>query len=441
MRLCIGACLLLGLGWGGWKLYEMQRGLSRARELVGQRRYEDARRQVAGYLRLHPSDAEAHLLMAEAWIKDDASDESPRRRAETAAALLQQIPAEDPRAAFARLQEARARLLILHQAGRAERLLRESLRLDPDGYQANFLMWKLLDATGRHPQSGPFFWRVYESSRAAERPARLRDWYLSEFFPQTSNVVLDEALGVGSRPNISPTLDRLLLFRNAEPDVPANHAAVARYLVQTHSPQLALETLGKVPDQAAAMNDADYVAVLFETLLELGEFDKAKACFSRWPEPHAGYTYARCEAMLKDRVLKDYSGAAVSYRRALSFRPGHFDWLTMTSLAHCLTKLGRHREAAKLRDRVQEMTERIMTNERMQSFKEKLANLNDPAILRQLSGLYADLGLDRESQAWDECRERLVSSFPSSSRSVDEDGEQRTGRRKTPPSHKPLKSP
>jgi tetratricopeptide (TPR) repeat protein len=396
-------------GYGGFRLYQMQRGLFRARQLADVGKYPAAREQLKSYLRLHPSDSAAYLLMAELLVKDDESSEPVLDRVPAALSWLEQVPDNCAESAVARLQEARLHLLFYQRAGRAERLLQRSLQRNPESLDGNLLMWKLMVLTGRQPESGPYFWKVYERSPDEGRGSLLRDWYFSEFDANTLCEPFDDAFGI---PKVDPQqrtpreFRRYLRFRSAEPDEPRNGAALARYMLIKGDPKTALELLRKYSPDFDATDDPVVIQVLFETYVELGDFERAIRVFRRWPEPHSGFRYWRFRGMYEEEVLKKPERAVQSFDHALATDAGKVDWLSMTRLEHCLMRIGQTDRAAKVRERV-ERIRKIMNSAQRVRLHEALRRLNDPESLQPVIEFYRKLDRRHEVTEWERYCRRL----------------------------------
>lgn len=401
-----GAVLLVATGSAGYWIWFSESGLERGRLAADRHDWGEVRKHLEGYLQRHPDDAPARLLLAEACVKDDAGD--PRESVERAIGHLRQIGDGSPLAAQARLQEARLTLLILMKPARAERLLRRSLELEADSYEANLLMWKLLDLTGRHIASRDYFWRVYEMSPNSERGLRLRDWFFSEFFPETANAHFHSVFGAKRGDKIPASINLLAKFRESEPDAVCVHAALAAYYLDTGNRNSSLELLKEAPNLQEAMRDPLYVSVLFETLVDLGELQKAKSCFENWPRPHSGYLYWRAAGIFQQDVLNDPSRAVVNFKKSLSTWPAKFDWKLMMRLSGCLRKIDRSGEAERIRSRVEYLTTRVLTNGYTRRLRKRLGGLSDPSVAAELVNFYREFGLVKEAEAWKNYRQRLL---------------------------------
>jgi thioredoxin-like negative regulator of GroEL len=399
-------CILVAVaGISAYSFWMKACGFKLAQQAAGVGNWSTVRRHLSEYLDLYPSDQEARLLMAEAIVKRDIGD--PRKSAEQAIVHLQKIHGKSLRAATARLQEARLSFLILQQPARAERLLHESLTVAPDSFDANYLLWKLLDLTGRHIISAEYFWKVYELTPQSERGERLREWYLAEFYPETANESFLTAFGATAVGKIPASVNLLVKFRESEPQAGCVHAALAKYYLENGKPGSAMDLLKESPDLSQSMQDPFFVAILFETLIELGEFEKARKCFQQYPEPHTGYLFWRTEGIFRQHVVNDAAAAVSSYEQCLTTWPAKFDWNVMVRLSDCLRKAGRRDDAENLKSRVTRLTTEELTIEKTSQLRDGLRKLNDSEIVSEVRDLYRTLGLEAESNAWEEYRRDL----------------------------------
>ncbi|MAG92177.1 MAG: hypothetical protein CMJ48_00280 [Planctomycetaceae bacterium] len=410
-RLVLLSCgVLVVAGSVGYWWWSIESEMENARQAIERGDWKPARAHLTRYLDWHPQDPAAHLLMAEALVKDDSrtSDDFVQQAIEH----LHQIGDDAPLSARARLQEARLALLILREPARAEHLLRRSLKLNPDSYEANFLMWKVLDLTGRHINSREYFWRVYELSPETERASRLRDWFFAEFYSETANEPFTRALGAEKIGKIPASVNLLVRFRESEPAASFVHAALAAYYLESGKPKSSLELLKEAPDLAHAMQDPFFVAALFEALVDLGEFQKAKRCFEQFPRPHSGYLFWRCEGIYRQHVLNDAAAAVEPYTHASTCWPAKFDWNLMMRLSECLRKVGRNNEAERVQSRVKHLTTKVLTRERTSQLRNRVGNLNNPFLAQEICSLYREFGLTREADAWEEHRQSLLRYSP-----------------------------
>ena len=211
-------------------LWHVEGALDRGRDLLERHQPAEARSEIRRYLWLHRNDDQALLTLAEAWARDD---ELPAHEAANQAlALLDRISADSPLAGQARLQSARLRLLILHQLCQAERDLAEALRHQPESFDANYLMWKVLDLTRRFNRVEPYFRRAFAAAPEDRRESLLREWYFSQFSTFIAASEFDQMLGFAATGEPSDAIiehRRLSEFLRAEPGCALNHAVLANW--------------------------------------------------------------------------------------------------------------------------------------------------------------------------------------------------------------------
>jgi tetratricopeptide (TPR) repeat protein len=201
----------------------------------------------------------------------------------------------------------------------------------------------------------------------------------------------------------------LVQFREIEPEAAFLHAAIANYFLDLGNLNSTMEMLKEAPDLERAMKDSFYVAVLFDALVDLGEFPKARICFEQYPQPHAGYLFWRTEGMFQDHVERDNAAAVRAYRQALTTPPAKFDWGLMSRLSVCLRKSGEVDESQSIQAQVDHLTTDVLTAERTSHLRQIISRLDDPEVARELREFYAEFGLQREVAAWQEQENRLRS--------------------------------
>lgn len=412
-RVAVGAVLAAVAGLSLAMVY-VQGSRAKAEDLARHGLWPPARRHLQRYLWLHPRDGQARLLMAEALVKDDRV---PNEEAvEKALEHLGRISDHSPQGAIARTQEGRLLLLLEHKPARAERSFRRAIELDPNALEAHDLLWRLMVLTRRSDLTEEVFWRVYELTPEESRGERLREWYMSQFYPVTASSPLDRAMGILGE-NESPTAKteaaRLINFRNSEPDEPLAYAALARWFIAEGDPKFALEVLAQASEKVDnAREDSFFLAALIECLIDLGEFERAGACFEQWPEPGSGYEFWKWQAIILDEVHGRYSEALEPYDRALSIWPGMVDWPTRFRKANCLARCGDHRGAEAERAKAKVMEE-LMTEETARRIFRAIGYLRNPTELELAAEFYDKLNRPREAACWRREIERLVTPLPS----------------------------
>lgn len=307
--------------------------------------------------------------------------------------------------------EGRLTFLILCRPARAERLFRRALELDPDQFDSNYLLWKLMDMTERYFYSEPSFRATFRLVSEEERPHRLREWYLSQFNPLSACAEIDGLMGF--RGPTEPASEqvayrRLSTFLEREPDSPITAAAMAQWHLRNRRRDAALEVLQGIPDYAS-VNEPFFVGTLAEVLLALGKTKQAATVFENWTTATTGYQYWRVAGIIEQEVFSDFAKAVECYDRALAIWPGPSDWLTMHRRFRCLAVLGRGEAAADARRR-SEQVESLMELELHQRLKRALLDLRDPSGLAELVTFYGSLDRPWEKQAWQAVIDRLQSS-------------------------------
>ena len=389
-----------------WWRDSIQQDLKKATQAAARGSWELVVNHLNRYLRYHPDDADSQLLIAEAYIRSD--DGEYRENVRRAVFHLQQVKANSELAARARLQEGRLSLLLLKEPGTAERLIKESLRLQSDSLEANLLMWQLLDVTGRHVLSDPYFWQAFELSSPSQRGILLGDWFLSEFYPEQLHAELFRQMGVTAVGKIPASVNLLVHFREAEPDAHFLHAALANYYHDLGNLAGTMDLLKESPDVPAAMTDPFFVSVLLEALIDLGEFKKAEDCFKEFPLPHEGYLYWRSESMYLDFVQHDSAASVQSLRKALATPPGKFDWGLMTRLSVCLQKTGAIEESDQIQKRIDTLTREVLTVEDTSLLRNLLRDIRQSGVAEKFAHFYGKFGLEREVSAWNDYKYESV---------------------------------
>ena len=402
--------IVMGLAWGGYEVARQQAGYSKAVELAQFGLWGKAREALAGYLKLHANDAKARLFMAELWINDDQllSDESLPR----AFAQLSQISATSPLAATARTQEAKLQFLVQHRPVAAEKSLRTAISLDDNSIEAHQILCKVLEVTQRYHETEPLFWRIYELSPPEQRVARLRDWYMSQFFPQTVNEEMDVQLGIAAAPHsaLPSEASRYMRFRETEPQEPLGRAALARWTQRRGQPREALSLLDVGDEQIDnEFEDPFLLSTLIDLLIELGEYERADQRFQAWPGSREGFDYWRLRAVILEEVHGDFESALKAYDEALRIWPGPAEWRLMHRKAGCLARAGQREVASAMRVQA-DVVEALMEDDVHQRLRFLLGSLDNPDKLKEVVAFYRKLGRTREATAWSREVARLMAA-------------------------------
>lgn len=400
---------LLGTGaYFGITRIGAQRSLQRARTAIGLNDWRTARVELRSYLAVFPSNENARLQLAEAFFKDSALNSE--RAVSSAIQQLDFIRRDSPLWPTARIQEARMCLFVRMQSHQAELLLREALTVAPDNMDAHYVLWKLLDLTGRSHLAEPHFRKVLESTPLERRPFCLREWYMSQFYPATANPELDRQMGFLEPGAVHDSLTefrRLVKFREQEPRAALNHATVARWFSLEGDPKKALESLQQALDVTdTPLEEPFFVATLAQVLFDLGEFDRALKIYQTWPGEPSGYEYFRLGAIFSDEVEQDFEKAIRCYREVIAVWPGQADWQIQNRLARCLAKAGNEAAAETTRQQAKSV-ELLMETTVHSPLRRLLANPDQLEICLQMTQFYEQLGLAFESSHWREQVRRL----------------------------------
>lgn len=390
--------VLAGAAAIGW----LETAFRRADRYARSGLWPETRVELTRYLRLHPGSDAAHLSFAEACVRDE--DLSRTDGIAWATAHLGQVSDASPLAAMARSQEGRLELLLRLRPFRAEQSFRRAIEVNPRAVDPYFMLWKLGDLTGRSHLYEAEFWRVYEASSPAERGGRLREWFMSQFFPATANPELDGVIGsLDAERNAARTeARRYIQFRDAEPDGPYGYAALGRWFEQEGDPKFALAMLEKGEREApAAARDPLFLASMVNALIAVGELERAAAVVDGWSAPRDGYEYWLSVGQIRHELREDLAGALEAYGKALEFWPGPADWRTLNRQATCLNRLRRADEAARLRKRIAKI-EALTSDAKLRSLRSALGVIDQPARAQELVDFYRELGRARESRAWED---------------------------------------
>ncbi len=410
VRRLLVVAIAVALAWGGYQVAQRQLGYSRAIELAQFQLWGKARDALGGYLQLHPSDAEARLLMAELWVSDDQLFTDVT--VPNALDQLRQVPSNSPLAAAARIQEAKLQFLVQHRPVAAEKSLRTAISLDENSIEAHQLLCRVLETTARYHETESLFWKIYDVSPPEQRAVRLREWYMSQFFPQTANDDLDVRMGITAAQTGTLPVEavRYLRFRETEPNEPLARAALARWTSRSGQPREALSLLDvgdeKIDNELA---DPFFVATLIDLLIDLGEYERADQRFRAWPGAREGFDYWRLKAIILEEVHQDFVSALEAYDQALQTWPGPAEWRLMHRKAGCLARAGDRDQASQVRSRAEEV-EKLMEEGVHQRLRYVLGFLDDPDGLKEVIAFYRQLGRPREVTAWSREVARLVAA-------------------------------
>lgn len=413
----LGAGIYFGYGYA--TRLSARQALQRAQVAIQLHDWITVRIELGRYLQVFSSDESARLNLAEAYFKDATLNSE--QAVSLAIQQLGHISRESSHWPAARVQEARMSLFAQLQPHRAESLLLDLLATHPENVDANYVLWKLYDLTGRSHLAEPHFHKVLEATPDEQRPFRLREWYLSQFYPATANPELDQLMGFHEPSevrNAVTELRRLQVFRDREPKAAVNHAIVARWYSLEGDPKSALRILQEALDVSdTPLQDPFFVSTLTQVLFDLGEFDNALKYFLAWPGERSGYEYARLRAILADEVERNYARAIDSYRQVISVWPGHADWRIQYRLARCLAKSGDEQAAEEMGRKAKEV-ELLMEEDVHSPLRRMLVKPDQLEICKRMTQFYEQLGLEFEAKHWRDQVHRLQNNSDRSAKSA-----------------------
>lgn len=398
-RLLILLVLVLVLSCG---LYyaRLLGGLDRARAYLRQGEAIAAQDELRTYMWLKPGDANSYLLMAEALLHDKAHE--PKDAAAQAVEYLDMIPDQSPQAAESLMRQARLYFLILHKPAAAEACLHRSLNIDANSFDANYLMWKLLDMTERSDLSEPYFWKSLELDKPEQKAFRLREWYLSQFHPASANELFDRRMGFlndDEEPSNESEFKRLFAFHTNEPEAVMTHAALANWFHRKGN----LNESGRVLDGAIELPDAASNEFLARAAVaihfDLGEFDDVHVWLERLTADSHEYAFWAWTGRVADEIDDDPKAAIAAYSKAATIWPGHIDWEGMHRQVRCLQRLDHADGLDQLRAKTKQIQE--LTNAtNHEVLRELLSDLRSIKTHQAMAKFYTSLGRERESQMW-----------------------------------------
>lgn len=386
-----------------------QIALSQGRKLFEAEIWPQARQELAKYLRVFGGDDEARMMMAEAYVFDSelATDDATKR----AIIHLQKIPPDSKLAGDARLREARLTFLIIQKPHRAELLTRQAIEQNANELFAQQLLLTILNMTGRHELSEDVFWRVYELSDPDERPLRLREWYMSQFFPGAANEELDRMMNIlapGERSTPTTISRRYVRFREREPRSPITHAALAQWCQQEGDPDFGKTLVDAAAKELKESQESPFfLATQISVYLDLGEIEKAQECLEHWPKDDRSQPYWLWKGVIAQDAEGKPDKAMEAYDKALAMWPSHMDWRLRHRRAECLARLNRSDEAEAERKRAKS-TQDLLKPDLHRVIRDSLGYLGDAEKLKVVVEFYDRLGRKREADCWREHVARLT---------------------------------
>ncbi|MCA8996681.1 MAG: hypothetical protein KDA80_06845 [Planctomycetaceae bacterium] len=395
--------LLIGVNVMIW----LRGSLETARIARQRGNWSTTRAAAERYLILDPGNLEARMLAADGYFQDDSLDSVEAARA--AISHYQKIPDQSEQGGLARSMEGRAAFLVLQEPSRAERLFLKAIEQDPDLFDAHYLLWQLDNMTERFYACEQHFREVYRLCPVDERPHRLREWYFSQFSPLSACGELDLLMGFRQQrelPSEEIAFRRLSAFAEYEPNEPNTLAALAQWHLRNQSREAALQVLEKIRDSPAAQASPFYMATLLETLIELGQFERADEVYAAWPKNGQEYYAKKVQGIYFQEVQGELEKAFEKYTEASEIWPGPTDWLMLNRRSRCLALLGRKEESAQAGELASQME--AMTDLSVHTkIRNALMNWENPNNLETIVDFYESLSRPWEANSWREVAKNL----------------------------------
>jgi tetratricopeptide (TPR) repeat protein len=346
--------------------------------LIAARRWDDAERRLADYLRAHPRDVRANLLMAQVALARDVP------KPERALHHLDRIDGGDVRIRTTVLLHRGKALSELGRNDEAEAAWKGALRLDPTAPEVGWNLLGLYYVQGRRNEAH----RLAMELHAVEPDPRDRVQLLLELVRQDAKPIGPDSLIRTLEPIVrARPADRhtaialgLALVRNSRAD---EGLAILRGLVDRH-PEDEDARLGLLLGLDEARRPADLVEVL-------AGLPRALADDSRFQRYRAAVAQER----------GDWGAAATGYLRAWQADPSDFQ--VLYRLSRALRAAGRSEEAGRFDAAVrgaQRAREDVLALYEEANAVKDLGTAPHPELYRRLADLRERTGRPDEALAW-----------------------------------------
>ena len=374
-----GATLIAGLcGLVLRREADPNRDLAASCALARDRRFDQAQAVLVGYLRAHPDDAKANLLMAQFAL--DRPDPHPNLALEH----LRKIGATTPQAAAvvqfctgkAHYQRARFDL--------AEAAWKEAIRLDPTVPEAGWALFDLLGSERRGEEAHELGLRLHESE--PDRRDRVR--YLLEL-ARLDLYKPDPA-------------SQAIMFEPVARQNPENlplAVTVGQALIRASRSDQGLEVLraalGRHPGSLEAWD------AWLTGLDEAGRPDEFTKEFARLPEALAADPrFAKHEGLVAQRA-RDWRKAVHAFKRALAFEP--FDGAILFRLGRSLHLAGDVAESERVDGLIKVRQKAVAELQELVDGALAVKTLGvepQPKVYERMAEIRERLGRPDEAKAW-----------------------------------------
>lgn len=390
LALGVGAALVLSASAPGPSLDDLE-------PLLAARRFDEAARRVAAYLRAHPADDRANVLMAQVALARD--DQEPKRALDH----LARVRGSDRAVrAIVRLNEGKA-YSALGRYDLAEAAWKEALRLNPRVPEAGWALLGLYYIQGRHAEAR----RLGLELHAIEPDPHDRVQLLVELLRQDALTPVYET--------IVPTLEPIV--RAHPEDI---HTAIALGLALVRCSR-ADEGLAVLRAAVARCNDDPEVQdALLLGLDESRRIDELAKALEALPARLAELPrFERYRAAIAQE-RNDWQAAADAYLRAWQADPS--DLQVLYRLNRVLRTAGRQEQAEEFDGKVREAIaarEQALAIYREANGDKTLGLSPHPELYQKIADLRERMARPEEALAWHRLVVRDQPDNPVSRRAVE----------------------
>jgi tetratricopeptide (TPR) repeat protein len=369
--------ILIGLGW--WVARHRPRpSLDGVDRLLSSRRYAEAEQRLLDYLRVHPNEAAARILLARICV--DRPDSKP----ELALEQIQGVEPPDRRsAAQVKSIEGEARFLQ-QRYDAAEAAWLEALRLDPQIAEVGWGLLNLYALQGRDDEARRLALRLYE----VEPDPHDRVQLLLQLIRHEAHAIAPDSVAH----QLAPVVE-------GNPGDLRSTLALGLALVHDSRFDPGLDLLRRAVD--AHREIPETWASYLSALADAGQTDALKRALGELPAALADDPRFESARGWIAAQRGDWVAAARAYRRAWEARPG--DAALAYRLQTALRNAGRKEELAGLEPRLQAI---VASREKLRPLYDQIDALPDlgrvphPELYLELATALEHLGRHDEARAW-----------------------------------------
>lgn len=392
----IAAAILLVVLGGLVGVQQWHRSVvSTAEEAVANNEFGKARIHLEqqASLAILPSDHwRLRYLLAVAYLSDPELD--PSIAGDKALPLLESIPADSEYYAEAQVNLAKHWFLLFAMPKRGEQMCRNALQAEPDNLEAKDLLFSIYTATNDPVNADKIFWQAFPQSPQDQKASRFQQWYCSQFTRNAANQNLDDILRVvDTKGEIFTIFNRLVLFKNQEPDEGQHFAALADWWLSQDETKTAIEVLAKGREVAKNITNSYYLGSFSDAMLRQGELELTAATLDSWPQEQRNFKYWRNLGVLRqnqtsvtEQNRELFEQAVEAYNTSTKFWPSGVDPNLYHRISVCQKELGNEKESIAAEERAARI--RLWMEEKWSSVSRGMSNLDEPEAVQLLIQFY-----------------------------------------------------